>query len=477
MTDQSISNGATPSRIQNFIFARELAEVYLLLDNVSTSSSKTLLGAKVGDGRTIDAAWLEEVCEIGWPPKGSDVEQAKQAATLIGARDVLNGLAAPATGGTIAFTLLVAGEDKLAHRRDGPDLPWWRRMLLRLAGYRETNEANAPAELLAEQGWGVDPPSRFSLATMAFPSLARRAGTFRWLIRVLITVLFLWLLGTCVLSWDVTAGNGLLTQVNALEAKASDVANQITTIENGGRSSDEASTSSATSTVPSVARPRTKANGASTKAAQPGDHMARYSPLCRRNPYSATAAKLCQQQSDVNAALCAARANLRQWLQHWSGLEARLSAPCPAGAVDCSGTDAAREQWAATLLGVLGGAVLPIFYGLLGAGAAVVRSLSARMRESLLAPRLIYLSLVQLALGAVIGACIGLFVAPSGSSGAIAAAGGAPGGQSLLGPVPLSPSALCFIAGFGVEQVFVALEALLTRVFNAPDPTKRPPRR
>jgi hypothetical protein len=117
-------------------------------------------------------------------------------------------------------------------------------------------------------------------------------------------------------------------------------------------------------------------------------------------------------------------------------------------------------------LNVLGGAVLPTLYGLLGAGAAVVRTMSARIRESLLSPRHLQLTLVQLTLGAVIGGCIGLFVTPSG-----APSSAAPG---LLGSVPLSASALCFIAGFGVDGVFQALESLLRRVFNIPDPTAKP---
>jgi len=37
--------------------------------------------------------------------------------------------------------------------------------------------------------------------------------------------------------------------------------------------------------------------------------------------------------------------------------------------------------------------------------------------------------------------------------------------------VPLSASALCFIAGFGVDGVFQALEGLIRRVFNVSDPT------
>lgn len=106
--------------------------------------------------------------------------------------------------------------------------------------------------------------------------------------------------------------------------------------------------------------------------------------------------------------------------------------------------DSNNEQWASSLLGGLSGIVLPIFYGLLGAGAAVVRLLSAKMKEWLLAPRDLLLSLIQLALGAVIGA------------------------------VHLTPSALRFIAGFFVEGVFVALEGLMRRVFNIADPTAKP---
>ena len=57
--------------------------------------------------------------------------------------------------------------------------------------------------------------------------------------------------------------------------------------------------------------------------------------------------------------------------------------------------------------------MLPIFYGVLGAGAAVVRILSARIKASLLAATKTHVHLVQLVLGAVIGGCIGLFVLPA----------------------------------------------------------------
>jgi hypothetical protein len=120
------------------------------------------------------------------------------------------------------------------------------------------------------------------------------------------------------------------------------------------------------------------------------------------------------------------------------------------------------QQWAIVMVQLLTTAVLPLFYGILGAGAAVVRIIWGKMRDSLLTPRDLTLSLGQLALGAVIGACIGLFIVPSGN-----------GSQSAIGFTSigtLTPSAVSFIAGFGVEGVFVALEGLIKRLFNVPDP-------
>ena len=132
------------------------------------------------------------------------------------------------------------------------------------------------------------------------------------------------------------------------------------------------------------------------------------------------------------------------------------------GGTDESKSTAAAEN-AAAWFGTLGNSVLPICYGILGAAAAVLRLLSRRMRLSLLTPRDLTLSLQQLALGAVVGACIGLFVATPESSS----------GGTLLGSVKLSGSALSFVAGFGVDAVFSALEALIARLFaTAPAPAK-----
>jgi hypothetical protein len=120
-----------------------------------------------------------------------------------------------------------------------------------------------------------------------------------------------------------------------------------------------------------------------------------------------------------------------------------------------------EHRWAAVLVEVLTSSVLPLVYGVLGAGAAVVRNIWAKMKDSLLSPRDIILSWGQLALGAVIGASIGLFITPSGVGSQT---------SGLASAITLTPSALSFIAGFGVEGVFVMLESLIKRVFNIPEP-------
>jgi hypothetical protein len=153
------------------------------------------------------------------------------------------------------------------------------------------------------------------------------------------------------------------------------------------------------------------------------------------------------------------------WLAPWRffGIESRPTyekACVPEGASVKSGS-ISEHQRASVLVEILAIAVLPIFYGFLGAGAAVVRDIWSKMRDCLLLPRDLTLSLGRLALGAVIGACIGLFVSPSGTAGQAGA---------LTTAVTLTPSALSFIAGFGVEGFFVALESFIKRVFNIPDP-------
>jgi hypothetical protein len=75
------------------------------------------------------------------------------------------------------------------------------------------------------------------------------------------------------------------------------------------------------------------------------------------------------------------------------------------------------------------------------------------------------ISWIQLALGAVIGACIGLFVTPTGDDSRDAA--------GLLGTASISFAALSFLAGYGVEHVFRFFDGVLDRVFTLPQAAQK----
>ncbi|HEX2763508.1 MAG TPA: hypothetical protein VHM92_06640 [Allosphingosinicella sp.] len=424
------------SDIQDFILARELAEVYLLLDNISSARAKAIPpdGGDPIFKREGDKTWLEQICEIVWPPQPADRgKDAANAAKLLRAKDMLNLAASPATGASIAFTLTVVGEHSDDKR------PWWRRLLLWVSGAMPRAAPVSPrAGLSAAAGGGGSgsvPPSRASLAALAYPTFARRAFRYRLSFLSMILFLIFWLVVTCVASWDVATGSSLLNRVNALETA------RLTAV-----------------TEPPATGHPDQGNVAGDNASVPANASVAVQPAARGDePDKAVAVRTPGDERRE-----AAGDNLRLWLQKQTWLRDILATGMGATGekavvVDSDGKESVNLEWAAVFLGVLAGTILPIFYGLLGSAAAVVRSISAKLRDSTLMPRDLSLAFIQLALGAVIGACVGLFVTSDADAGS---------SQGLLGAVHLSAPALCFVAGFGVEGVFLALESLLRRVFN-----------
>jgi len=395
---------------QVFVLLRELSEVHLLLDNVSANPASTVSDrSAIKRPKELKANWIEEVCQISWPPDGSSDEKAEDAALLIRAKDHLNRLSHPASGASIAFTLLVTqGSGKKG---------WLRRKLI---------------------GGDVS-PTRTSLAQAAYPDLVAKAATFRlwmmWICGGLVAALIL----TCALSWYVAYGNAALaefaTSREALE-QAQTRLNEAEVNEAGATPDRVAEGGAGDSATPAMpATPST--------AAEPTP----FEDYCARGAYTgATQAQLCGARDRAQASLNLVQRRLADW-QCWNLLS------------DCESEAKIEDapSRAAALATIMGSAVLPFLYGLLGAGAAIIRSLSRKIRTSRLSPRDLVLSFQQLALGAVVGACIGLFVSDPGADAT---------GESLLGPVTLSASAISFVAGFGVESVFQALEALITRIFN-----------
>jgi hypothetical protein len=490
-------------QIQDFIFARELAEVYLLLDHLSGRSDKTLT-------TVISEEKIKEICEICWPPKGTTIEQAAQAATLMLAKDALNTAAMPANSASIAFTLLVVGdEDPTAvQRKRTPEVSRWLRVWrgaenppvavkgsgggrpnapedggARNSPLPQIESANKNMPVAPNGGpgggngtgnsgsppnpfWNGEPPSRLSLARCAYPGLIRRAALFNFSFKyIIIPGLFLWLILTCFLSWDIAAGHAILARLDAIETTKIAIRNKIAAAE-------------ATPSAPlvgeppaSAAKPTQDPSGLSKplRVVRFCDRPQLLLPAGKTNTGidipqfdDVTERQICDEFTEINRNYSDSREDVADWLAPWRFVKYPSHQIC--GGEHCLKVDMNEndQQWAVIMVQVLTTAVLPLFYGILGAGAAVVRIIWGKMRDSLLTPRDLTLSLGQLALGAVIGACIGLFIVPSGN-----------GSQSAIGLVgvgTLTPSAVSFIAGFGVEGVFVTLESLIKRLFNVPDP-------
>jgi hypothetical protein len=466
-----------------FVLHRELSEVHLLLDNVSANPATTV-SEQVAVKRPplLDDDWIEEVCEINWPPdEGTD--QARDAALLIAAKDYLNRLASPASGSTIAFTLLVTQEEEAKRRRQR----------------RQSN--------VDDENHSV--PSRSSLAETAYPDLMTKAVKFRKAMWWMCIGLVVALLMTCILSWYVAYGNAALADLKTAQANFVEVERQVN--QAAVRLNEEpaptpdgdaevATTPADSAPVPATDQVAPYCDGNSyglpgrlqscTALDRAEDELWRvkkrladwlcWAPWkdCLTDPAGPgeEAAALRRASSPESDARLAAEAATPQETDRpplpvrpqatarTGSAPARKAAPqgpqVPSAEVQDERLEEAAPR-AAALATVLGSAVLPFLYGLLGAGAAIIRSLSRKIRASLLSPRDLHLSFQQLALGAVVGACIGLFIAAPGTE---------PGEDSLLGPVTLSGSAISFIAGFGVDAVFEALETLIRRIFNVAPP-------
>lgn len=432
MSSTEENGSAACQRIEDFIFVRELNEVFLLLDHISGRWDKSLYNLHDHDD---GEPHIDELCAIGLAPPDSEEQRVAQAVKVLCAKDRLNAAARPATGLTIAFTLLVVGED---NQRDWRN--WMRSVVLRRAA-PHTAPARVPHS---------DKPTRLTLARYAFPGLVKAAERFNRRVFRIVVLLLVGLVLTCVMSWHVTGGNVMLQHLDTLQAQQAALFKAIEDAELKHAASANAPPVQFCKEVDEAAVPRYR----STEEYQ-----------------------LCTRRRVLSEQVAIVRLNLRNWLVPWRtcyGKVASLFGQLPDAEAAPAGANAVElerslrrttEEQARVVTLVVGTAVLPLCYGILGAGAAVVRGLWAKMRESLLSPRDYTLALLQLALGATIGACIALFVNPSGQT---------PGSEiGFLGNWALSTSALSFIAGFGVEGVFVALESLVRRVFNISDPARQ----
>jgi hypothetical protein len=122
--------------------------------------------------------------------------------------------------------------------------------------------------------------------------------------------------------------------------------------------------------------------------------------------------------------------------------------------------DISRQEDApsvAAMLAMMTTYLLPMLFGVVGTIAALLRGIQHRVNESTLAPRDLALSLFRLSLGMVAGICVGLFLSPP--SNLAQTSGG-------IATLTLSASGIAFLAGYGAEGFFRALDGLVAHLFN-----------
>lgn len=96
------------------------------------------------------------------------------------------------------------------------------------------------------------------------------------------------------------------------------------------------------------------------------------------------------------------------------------------------------------LTGVVGSFVLPILFGVIGAVAYIIRSISDEIRNATFSSTSPIRHIMRVALGALAGIVVGLF-----------------GG--LSNQLSLSPLAIAFLAGYGAEAVFSMFDGLIQK--------------
>jgi hypothetical protein len=115
-----------------------------------------------------------------------------------------------------------------------------------------------------------------------------------------------------------------------------------------------------------------------------------------------------------------------------------------------------------SVIAVASSYVVPMMFGFLGTLAGLMRSISAKVRDSTLSPRDYLLSLSMLPLGAVAGLAVGLFPVATSQAGGPAGSAAASGVSQAL---PLGAAGVAFLAGYGAEAFFNMMDTLLKRVF------------
>jgi len=344
---------------------------------------------------------MYRLCQIGYPPDPDPITKAHKAAFVLAVKDRLNGLADPARGVTIAYTAMFVSAT------DGWSL-WSARR---------------------KQSTGAT-TGRDDLAKAAYPFLVSHASRFARLFRCFPLAMFVLLAITASAYWDVGFSRTIVQRIEQLEKEQAALLHPDRQAAPNAVAVNEMACKDATS-------------------------------------LAADQIQACDRLQSLDERLSGARADLRNFAdavtgdKHVSSVLYWLGWLRPVrygfllnGQVPPEGRP---EASVASVLSLYSTYVLPAMFGLLGTLVAIMRAIQAKVRDSLLSPRDLALTLLGLSVGPMAGLAVGLYYTPTSMPAAAA--------PELSGAVVLSASGLGFLAGYGADAFFKFLDAMLTRVF------------
>lgn len=486
------------------------------MDFISGLPNKSLNDLRLRDTRPdaphpeMDPAQaVTRISLVRFPPDPSPKIRAEDAALLLLAKDCLNELTRPARGRTIAYSTMFAAGQGLFGRMG--NLISHLTVFAAQEGHFRQKIKNFVSNFRKER---PEEPrsSRVDLAERANPELIPHVRRFKKVFGTLIVVVFLWLTLTALSYWDIALGGSMLQHIDQLKQESLTILRANPALE--GCINQDANRS----VPPDAARVSClqlqEIAGELTKASE---DLSRYSQ-CRgvkkilfircwagsnfvgRN-LGADGRSTYQSSADLRVAAAAQApvadhsANQKvatgeqfsssqpapsasSGQQTESGSNPPISAQPSSGGenkcpntgelASCQNTNANQQaslidgQAIASVVSVFSTLVLPMMFGLLRTLVATIRSIHDKMRDSLLSPRDLVLTLTGLPIGAIAGLVVGLFINPSGS-----APGSSPG---LTGGLSLSAGGLAFLAGYAADAFFSFLDSIRSQVFTATNP-------
>ncbi|HEX4302319.1 MAG TPA: kelch repeat-containing protein [Rhizomicrobium sp.] len=437
------------------LFYRDLSEVHMLIDFISGRTDKSLAGLKDVcsadcDGNPVTSMSpqdaVEQICRISYPPSGSVAANAQQAAFMLVVKDKLNYLAAPARGLTVAFTSMFAGTS----------LKFPNRLTTRLRQFRHWWNGTKPEKT----------SKPFFSASAAYPNLEDQARRFRYFYNWLPW----WSLGLLLLiaytNWDVSVTDTVIQRITGTSKTYAALLD---------KDPKFAPTANACATPPQeheadceqadIDRDELTADRIDLQNLVGGhDWYSWLRPVALSvHLFASTRDPTYTQPQTIEKTAGTSAKPVEIVPVSVTPVQGTTTSPAPQdktkSVVARPGHDSAAslsplEILTMAIVASLNGIVIPAAFGGLGTLAGLLRSITTKMRDSILAPRDYGLARVSIFLGMSAGLAVGLFDFSSAGAGTI----------------KITTAGLSFLAGFAAEAFFTFLDSLIARLMPQTPP-------